>query len=98
MSYGSCQCKPVFCPATQSPAWGSSVPMPQSLERPGEGADRPRPEPASTADGPAIRSILYVAPVAALLVGVSAALADSTPSIGEILTTVIVPTVVGVFV
>ena len=72
--------------------------MPQSLERPGEGADRPRPEPSTTADGPAIRSILYLAPVAALLVGVGAALADSTPSLGEILTTVIVPTIVGVFV
>jgi PAS domain S-box-containing protein len=72
--------------------------MPQSFVRPGEGANRPRPEPSTTADGPAIRSILYLAPVAALLVGLGAALADSTPSIGEILTTVIVPTIVGVFV
>jgi PAS domain S-box-containing protein len=72
--------------------------MPQSLERPGEGADRPRPEPSTTADGPAIRSILYLAPVAALLVGAGAALADSTPTPGEILTTVVMPTIVGVLV
>ena len=72
--------------------------MPQSLERPGEGADRPRPEPSTTADGPAIRSILYLAPVAALLVGLGAALADSTPTPGEFLTTVIMPTIVGVLV
>src|SRR4029079_7223808 len=98
MSYGSSKSKPVFCPATQSPSWGSSVPMPQSLERPGEGADRPRPEPSTPADRPALRSILYLAPIAALLVGLGAALADSTPTPGEFLTTVIMPTIVGVLV
>jgi len=72
--------------------------MPQSLERPGEGADRSRPDSTSTADGPAIRSILYIAPAAALLVGLGAAIADSTPTLGEITTSLVMPTLVGVFI
>jgi PAS domain S-box-containing protein len=72
--------------------------MSQSLERPGEGADRSRPASTSTADGPAIRSILYIAPVAALVVGIGAAVADSTPTLGEITTTIVMPTLVGILV
>jgi len=72
--------------------------MPQSLERPGEGADRSRPDSSNTADGPAIRSILYIAPLVALLVGIGAAVADSTPTAGEITTTIVMPTLVGILV
>jgi PAS domain S-box-containing protein len=72
--------------------------MPQSQERPGPGVDLPRPLAATSADGPAIRAILYLAPLAALIVGLGAALADATPTAGEILTTVVMPTLVGVFV
>jgi PAS domain S-box-containing protein len=72
--------------------------MPQSQERPGPGVDLPRPLPATSTDGPVIRAILYLAPVAALAVGLGAAVADSTPTAGEIVTTVVMPTLVGVFV
>ena len=72
--------------------------MPQSDVRPGPGVDLPRPLPAISTDGPAIRAILYLAPAAALIVGLGAALADSTPTAGELLTTVVMPTLVGVFI
>src|SRR6185369_470791 len=72
--------------------------MPQSQERPGPGVDLPRPLPAISTDGPAIRAILYLAPAAALLVGLGAAVADPTPTAGEVATTVVVPALVGALV
>jgi PAS domain S-box-containing protein len=56
------------------------------------------PSTSTSTDSPAIRAILYLAPIAALVVGLGAALADPTPTTGEILTTVVMPTLVGVFV
>ena len=72
--------------------------MPQSQERPGPGVALPRPLSATSTDGLAIRAILYLAPAAALLVGLGAALADPTPTPGEILTTLVMPTLVGLFI
>ena len=72
--------------------------MSQSQERPGPGVDLPQPVPATSTEGPVIRAILYLAPLAALAVGLGAALADSTPTLGEIFTTVVMPAIVGVFV
>jgi PAS domain S-box-containing protein len=76
--------------------------MSQSEERPGPGAENPRPasaSPSTTAtDGPVIRAILWLAPFAALVAGLGAAIADTTPSAGELATTVVVPAVVGLFV
>ena len=69
--------------------------MPQSSVRPGPGADRSRPAPDTSSDGPAIRVILLLAPVAALVAGIGASLADQTPSFGEYVTTVVMPTIVG---
>ena len=73
--------------------------MSQSEERPAQGAARSRPptEPNHT-DGPVIRAILWIAPVAALLAGLGAALADETPSVGELITTLVMPAAVGAFV
>ncbi|MFL5769645.1 MAG: two-component system sensor histidine kinase NtrB [Chloroflexota bacterium] len=50
------------------------------------------------ADGPAIRAILLLAPVAAFLVGLAATFADQTPTPGEIATMVVVPSLAGLFV
>jgi PAS domain S-box-containing protein len=73
--------------------------MPQSSERPGPGAARSRPaSDTSASDGPAIRLILLLAPVAALVAGLGASLVDETPSLGEFVTTVVMPTIVGVLV
>src|SRR5262245_52960722 len=73
--------------------------MPQSLERPGPGVDLSRPSPDTTSsDGPAIRVILVLAPFAALLVGLGAAFTDGTPSLGELVTMVVMPTIVGVLI
>ncbi|HEX5014393.1 MAG TPA: ATP-binding protein [Candidatus Limnocylindrales bacterium] len=73
--------------------------MSQSEERPGPGAAGLRP-PTATAqtDGPVIRAILWLAPVAAIVAGLGATIADRTPSAGELLTTVVVPAIVGAFV
>jgi PAS domain S-box-containing protein len=77
--------------------------MPQSEERPAPGANHPRPTATTSradgpSDGPLIRAILWVAPVAAILAGLGAVIADATPSIGEVLTNVAVPALVGLFV
>jgi PAS domain S-box-containing protein len=72
--------------------------MPQSSERPGPGADLPRPSSTHATDGPAVRAILLIAPVAALVAGLGAALTDPTPSAGEIMTTVVMPALVGILV
>jgi PAS domain S-box-containing protein len=73
--------------------------MSQPEERPAPGAARPRP-PTETShtDGPVIRAILWIAPIAALMAGLGAAFADETPSAGELVTTVVVPAAVGAFV
>lgn len=72
--------------------------MPQSSGRPGPGADRSRPASVPSTDGPIIRAILVLAPVAALGAGLGAALADRTPSLGEFATTLVMPTIVGILV
>jgi PAS domain S-box-containing protein len=72
--------------------------MPQIPERPGPGADLPRPSSTNATDGPVVRAIVLIAPVAALVAGLGAALADPSPTAGEIATTVVMPALVGILI
>src|SRR5688572_16311495 len=72
--------------------------MSQLAARPAPGVTPPHPAPDITTDGPVIRAILILAPVAALVAGLGAAFADATPTFGELVTTVVMPTIVGALV
>jgi PAS domain S-box-containing protein len=71
--------------------------MSQLATRPASGAE-PLRAPDTSTDGPVIRAILILAPVAALVAGIGAAFADTTPSPGEMATTIVMPTIVGALV
>ena len=98
MPYGSSQVNRFYI-RRLSITWGKSAfSMSQLAVRPGPGADSSRPVPDTITDGPVIRAILILAPVAALVAGLGGAFADVTPTFGEIVTTVVMPAVVGALV
>jgi PAS domain S-box-containing protein len=98
MPYFRINRKPVFEPGDPAARGGVPFPMPHIDVRPGPGADLSRPVRTGSPDGSAIRAVLFLAPFAAFAVGLSAAIADATPSPGEIATMVLLPTIVGVLV